>query len=302
MKHLITILFFLQSFYVFSQVPQRINFQAILRNSNGSLLSNTQVGIQISIVQGTASGPTVYTERFTPSTNGNGLVTLEIGGGTMISGNFANINWANGPFYIKSETDPNGGTNYSLVSTTALLSIPYALYAKTAEKVTNLNLSELDDVQINNPVSGQVLKWNGTSWTPATDNTGGGSTSGDDWGNQTAVSSSPLTGTGTTSSPLTISNNSITTNHIQDQSILPADFSEVNVTQNEVFAFQNGQWQTQHLRELGGIIGTGIAGTIPKFSDVSTLTNSIISESTIGLTIDGNVGIERVHYLLKNFE
>jgi formylglycine-generating enzyme required for sulfatase activity len=83
-------------------------------------------------LQGSANGSAVYAETHAPQTNANGLATLEIGGGTLFSGNFANINWANGPFFVKTETDPNGGNNYTITNTSQLLSVPYALYAATA--------------------------------------------------------------------------------------------------------------------------------------------------------------------------
>jgi hypothetical protein len=72
----------------------------------------------------------------TPTSNANGLVSLEIGGGTVVSGNMATINWANGPYFIKTETDPTGGSSYTITGTSQLLSAPYALYAKTSGSST----------------------------------------------------------------------------------------------------------------------------------------------------------------------
>ena len=103
-----------------------------MRNSDNSLVVNQNVSARISILQGSISGTIVYVERHTAVTNANGLVTLEIGGGIVESGNFSTINWSNGPFYLKSEIDPAGGMNYSVVSTQQLLSVPYALYAETS--------------------------------------------------------------------------------------------------------------------------------------------------------------------------
>jgi hypothetical protein len=78
----------------------------------------------------------VYVETQTPTSNANGLVSLEIGGGTVVSGNMATINWANGPYFIKTETDPSGGSSYTITGTSQLLSAPYALYAKTSGSST----------------------------------------------------------------------------------------------------------------------------------------------------------------------
>jgi hypothetical protein len=121
----------------FAQAPEQMSYQAIVRNATGNLVTNQQVGIQISILQTTATGTAVYVETQTPTTNVNGLVTLEIGTGTPVTGTFAAIDWATGPYFIKTEIDPAGGTSYTIIGTSQLLSVPYALHAKTAESVTS---------------------------------------------------------------------------------------------------------------------------------------------------------------------
>lgn len=115
-----------------AQAPQKMSYQSVVRNSAGQLISNSTVGVQISVLQGSASGIAVYIERHTSPTNANGLTSLEIGNGTVVAGNFSAIDWANGPYYLKTETDPNGGTTYSIEGTSQLLSVPYALYAVSA--------------------------------------------------------------------------------------------------------------------------------------------------------------------------
>ena len=129
----ITILFLASFFFATiaaqAQAPNKMSYQAVIRNASNALITNTVVATKISILQTTATGTVVYSERQTPTTNANGLATLEIGGGTVLSGNFATINWANGPFFIKTETDPAGGTNYTISGTSQLLSVPFALYA-----------------------------------------------------------------------------------------------------------------------------------------------------------------------------
>ena len=114
---------------LFAQVPQKFSYQAVVRNANNQLLSLQAVGVRISILQGGVSGTVVYMETQTAVTNTNGLITLQIGGGNVLSGNFATIDWSDGPFFLKTETDPAGGTNYSIEGTQQLLSVPYALYA-----------------------------------------------------------------------------------------------------------------------------------------------------------------------------
>ncbi|MFP4556865.1 MAG: fibrobacter succinogenes major paralogous domain-containing protein [Bacteroidales bacterium] len=127
---------------IFAQTPQTMTYQAIIRNIKGSLIANYQVQMQISIIQGSYDGTSVYSEIHQPTTNENGLVTLEIG---SYEG-FSEINWANGPYFIKIETDPTGGDNYTIVGTSQLLSVPYALYAKTAEFFVGKETQNLTDV------------------------------------------------------------------------------------------------------------------------------------------------------------
>ena len=128
-----------------AQSPEKISYQAVIRNTENVLVANKQVGMQISILKSSASGTAVFVETQTPTTNANGLVSIEIGTGTVVSGNFATIDWANGTYFIKTETDPEGGTSYSITGTSQLLSVPYALHAKTAEDVTG-EITETDPV------------------------------------------------------------------------------------------------------------------------------------------------------------
>ena len=117
-----------------AQAPEKFSYQAVVRDGSNALVTSTDVGMQISILQGSANGVAVYMETQTPTTNANGLVSLEIGDGTVESGTFSTIDWANGPYFIKTETDPTGGTTYSIVGTSQLLSVPYALHAGNVKK------------------------------------------------------------------------------------------------------------------------------------------------------------------------
>ena len=115
-----------------AQPPQLMSYQAIIRNGNNQLVANAPAGMRVSILQGSASGIAVYTETHNANTNAQGLATLAIGGGTAQSGTFAGINWANGPYFLKVETDPFGGSNYTVTATSQLLSVPYAQFSATA--------------------------------------------------------------------------------------------------------------------------------------------------------------------------
>jgi uncharacterized protein (TIGR02145 family) len=142
-KYSILFCLFLQMAFAFAQVPEKMSYQAVIRNSNNVVVSNHAVGMRISILQGSATGTAVYTETQIPTTNANGLIAIEIGTGTVVTGTFANIDWANGPFFVKTETDPNGGTNYTLNGTNQLLSVPYAFHAKTSIKTDTAKVAQV---------------------------------------------------------------------------------------------------------------------------------------------------------------
>jgi len=124
------------TFTTFAQAPEKMSYQAVIRDVANELVTNQTVGMQISILQGgdlANPGPTiVYSEMQTPTSNANGLVTLEIGTGSVVSGDFTTINWGAGTCFIKTETDPTGGSSFTIIGTSQLLSVPYALHTKQA--------------------------------------------------------------------------------------------------------------------------------------------------------------------------
>ncbi|MDG1451693.1 MAG: hypothetical protein P8Q33_02795, partial [Polaribacter sp.] len=137
MKRLYTIIVaILLSATSFAQVPEKMSYQAVVRDAAGELVSDTAVGMQISILQNTTTGTAVYVEIHTPTSNENGLVSIEIGMGTT-SDDFSTIDWSTGPYFIKTETDPTGGSNYTISGTSELMSVPFAFHAKVAESVSS---------------------------------------------------------------------------------------------------------------------------------------------------------------------
>jgi hypothetical protein len=129
---LVFILSFLGVVMINAQSPDMFSYQAVARDDQGNVLSNQDVGIKISILQGSASGTVVYEEEHSKTTNAQGLVNLMIGNGSVLSGTFANIDWSSGPYFVKVELDETGGTNYSVMGTSQLLSVPYAKYAESS--------------------------------------------------------------------------------------------------------------------------------------------------------------------------
>ena len=126
---------------LWAQAPQSFSYQAVIRGSNNDLVANKPVGMKISLLQGSENGTTVYVETHKPTSNANGLVSIAIGGGAVVSGTFASIDWSKGPYFVKTETDPAGGSSYSLITTSQLLSVPYAFISGNGIK----NVSNLGD-------------------------------------------------------------------------------------------------------------------------------------------------------------
>ncbi len=126
--------------FAIAQAPQKINFQSVLRNSSGEVIGNSSVSLKISILFGSINGSSVYSETHAKTTDASGLISLQIGNGTVLSGIFANIDWGGASHFIKLEADFSGGSNYVVLGTQELMSVPYALYATKTDTLT-LNLT-----------------------------------------------------------------------------------------------------------------------------------------------------------------
>ena len=128
---LLSLILFFPSIFL-AQAPESMNYQAVIRDGSGDLVDSQQVGLRIKILQGSATGSSVYEETYSPVTNAYGLVNLQLGTGTVQSGTFSSIDWGNGPYFVETAADVSGGTSYVTLSTTQFMSVPYALYAKNA--------------------------------------------------------------------------------------------------------------------------------------------------------------------------
>ncbi|MCP4440085.1 MAG: DUF1566 domain-containing protein [Aureispira sp.] len=144
---LLTIIF---SNDLYGQAPEKMSYQAVIRNATRKLIRSTSVGVEISVLKGSATGNAVYVERHTTTTSADGVATLQVGTGTPITGTFGAIDWASGPYFLKTNTDPVGGTNYIIAGTAELLSVPYALYAKSSGSGGGTTLTAGDGIEITN--------------------------------------------------------------------------------------------------------------------------------------------------------
>lgn len=118
---------------VTAQSPEGINYQAVVRDALGATITNAPVGLKLALVQNSASGTVVYEETFSSFSNDFGLVNVVFGQGTVISGTFSNVDWSAGPYFIEVAADVTGGTTYSVLGSQQLMSVPYALFTKSAE-------------------------------------------------------------------------------------------------------------------------------------------------------------------------
>jgi hypothetical protein len=158
-KLLIIAIYLLIQTVAFSQPPQKMSFQAVIRDSCNNIVVKNEIGVRISILQYRAIGAIVYSETHHTTSDLNGLISLQVGTGQIGIGTFAMIDWADGPYFIKTEADPKGGTNYAISGSTELLSVPYALYALNADKDFILGTSE-DNLDLSKLKTGTIITIN----------------------------------------------------------------------------------------------------------------------------------------------
>ncbi|MFM7091464.1 MAG: hypothetical protein ACKOZZ_11720, partial [Bacteroidota bacterium] len=132
--------------FTLAQAPHLMSYQAVIWDAAGHLVSDKAVNIKLSILQGSVTGIIVYTESHKLQTNENGLVSLMIGSGNIITGNMSAIPWEAGPYFLKTETDPTGGNNFMITGITQFVSVPYALtsnYSIIAETARNISTKNI---------------------------------------------------------------------------------------------------------------------------------------------------------------
>jgi hypothetical protein len=152
MKKLIASLSFIALYISLSaQAPQGINYQAVAYNNLSQPVTNQTVGVRLTILDGVAAGPELYSETQAPNTDNTGLFSIVIGNGTPVSGTFAGINWGNGTKWLKTEIDIAGGNNYVVMGSSQFMSNPYAFYSDKAGYAES-SLSMPDGIATASPV------------------------------------------------------------------------------------------------------------------------------------------------------
>ena len=175
LKRLLFLIFTIISFQLFSQSPEKINYQSIVRDLAGNVIQNQPISLRMSILSDSINGTIVYQETFQPTTNNFGLVNIKIGEGTPVIATMSSVDWSNGPFFLESAVDVTGGTNYIVVSTSQFMSVPYALYASESpldttqvQNIVNQQTNNfLDSTSIQNMIDSSVLNIDSTliaSW------------------------------------------------------------------------------------------------------------------------------------------
>ncbi|MBI5218117.1 MAG: tail fiber domain-containing protein [Bacteroidia bacterium] len=272
-KCLVIFISMLISATIFAQSPNAFSYQAVVRNSSGTVIPNQNVSFRINILQGSSTGLSVYSEEHSATTNPFGLVNLEIGNGTNPSGNFSTIDWGNNTYYIKVELDINAGNNYTVMGTNQLLSVPYALYSPGNYKAGN-GISILNDTIKNTSPNQLVTLTNGS----------GISITGP-YPDFTIFNTNPdqtitLTGMGATT--VTGTYPDFTINSIDNNTIYHAG-NGIDISNDTLYNTAPDKVVT-----LNGTGATTVTGTYPDFTIFSTDNNTTYSAGA-GLSLTGSV-------------
>lgn len=132
---------------ILAQTPQAFKYQAVARDHLGDIITDQDIGLRITILAGGPGGTPVYVETHQPHTNQFGLFSVNIGQGTVVSGNFSNNNWGNNTYFLQTEMDQTGGTTYALMGVSQLLSVPYALYSENTANVNDADPDPTNEIQ-----------------------------------------------------------------------------------------------------------------------------------------------------------
>lgn len=269
-KFAILIMGFMVTIVTIAQTPQAFKYQAVARKNDGSVIANQAVSFRISILKHNLTGDIVFGERHNANTNEFGLVTLDIGNGIPVTGSLAGIDWGADTYFIRIEMDPNGGTAFLLMGTSQLLSVPYALHARTVEidKVDDADHDPSNEIQ-SLALSGRDLtlsKGGGTITLPSI---------GDNWGTQFVITDASFSGNGTGSFPLGIAQRGATTGQVlkwNGSAWVPGDMPSTG-----------DNWGTQTVARDNSLAGNGTAASPLQVAD-NGITSAKIADGTITST------------------
>jgi hypothetical protein len=257
-----------------AQTPQGFTYQAVVRDGGGALLTNQTIIVEFKVLQ---NGQLVYHESHNSSTNDYGLFTNVVGSGSVLSGDFAQIDWSLGAYELNVQVDP--GVGLTDLGTNTLYSVPYSLYAQKADQVENVSLSQMNDLS-GTPAVGDVIKWNGTAWEIGPEDNG---------------ATLNLTGAGATTVSGTFPNLTISsTDNVDDADADPSNEIQTLSLSGTAINLSNGGGSVQ----LPYTAGTGInlnGTTIENTGDTdasddittSTLAGGDLSGTFPNLTVDG---------------
>jgi len=151
------VLLVLVGYGISAQVPQRIAYQAVLRNADGTVMANQQVELQVLLHKTSATGDVVYSETHAKTTSNQGLVAFEIGAGTVNSGTFSGIIWSD-PIFLELKVKKQGQQSFTNLGTSQIVAVPYAFLAEKSLNASN-GISSLGPL-------GNTVFSNGQEWTP----------------------------------------------------------------------------------------------------------------------------------------
>lgn len=234
-----------------AQVPDAFNYQAVVRNNSGEIMANQNVSFRISVLQGSESGTVLYSETHVVSTNALGLVNLKVGDGTLVSGVFSPSGWGATSHFLKVEIDPAGGSAYTHLGTSELLSVPYAFHAQTVQTdmVDDADASPTNELQAISLVGSDLTLsgGGGTVTLPA-----GGVA--DNWGTQTVESDATLSGNGTSGDPLGV------VGDLTDDQTLSIVGQDLSISEGNTVALPGDNWGTQTAASDATLNGDGTSG------------------------------------------
>ncbi len=261
-KYFFVILSMIISLSAIAQTPKKISYQAVIRDASHKLVKERDVGVKTNILKQITidSFYSFYCETHNVKTNKNGLLTIAIGVGDVVSGNMQDINWGQGKYFVKVETDPEGGSDYTIEGTSQLLAVPYALYAQDVANKDDADANpsnELQTLSFDNATGELKISDGNTVTIPA----GSG---GDNWGSQTVKSDNTLTGEGTSAKPLKVDMTKVkpTWSNIQG---IPSGFADNKDDVNDADNDPNNEKQTLSFNNATGAltISNGNTVTIP---------------------------------------